>query len=177
MTSARSPRVPPGEDAAAYAALERLRWGGAPERCPHCGVEGRCTYLPPRDGARRTRTGAVSGRRVWRCAACRRQFSVLTATVLSGSRVPATVLLAVLQQWRAVGRPRAAEVAARHRVTPEAARLLLRRIGAAVGEPEADPVAAVLGADAATAAAIRRRTPARLRPRRQVGPSADYGTG
>jgi hypothetical protein len=162
----------------AYAALEQRRWGGPPPGCPHCGVAGRCTYLAPRSAARRTRTGAPTGRRVWRCAACRRQFSVLTGTVLAGCRTPLPVIVAVLEEWRSGGRPVAARVAERHGITGEAARLLLRRVDAALAASAArDPFAAVFGLPAGAVAAVRERTPGRRRPRRQVGPSADYGSG
>ena len=165
------------QDAAAYVLLERIRWGGAPAACPHCGAVGGCSYLPPRDGLTRpTRTGALSARRVWRCRACRRQFSVLTGTVLAGSRVPARVLVAVLTALAAGGPSRAREVAAAHGLTAEATRHLLRRVDAACSATgSGDPFAAVLGA--AGGDELRDRTPARRRPRRQVGPSADYGTG
>jgi transposase-like protein len=166
------------EVAEAYAALERLRWGGAPARCPHCDVPGRCSYLPPRTTTRRTRTGAPSGRRVWRCGACRRQFSVLTGTVLAGTRVPVPVVLATLDEWGRAGRPVAARLAERHGITGETARQVLRRIDAALAAAGTDdPVAATLGLPGASAAAVRGGTPARRHPRRQVGPTADHGTG
>jgi transposase-like protein len=161
-------------DAAAYELLERIRWGGAGPSCPHCGSE-ECRYLAPRDGLTRpTRTGARTARRVWRCRACRRQFSVLTGTVLAGSRVPVPVLVAALTDWAAGGRPSPRALAERHGLTPEAARHLLRRVGAAIdaaGDP--DPFAAVFRGGDATA--LRWRTPARRRPRPQSGPSADHG--
>ena len=168
----------PARDAEAYEVLERLRWGGPPHRCPNCGAAGRCYFLRPRDGlTRRTRTGAATGRRLWKCGACRRQFSVLTGTVLAGSRLPASTLLAVLTDWSRGGRPSAQVVAAAHAVTPEAARHLLRRVDAVLAGRDRDPLAAVFAFDPGAAAAIRWRTPARRRPRRQAGPSADYGTG
>jgi len=165
------------QDAAAYELLERIRWGGAPPACPHCAARDGAQYLPPRDGlARVTRTGARTARRVWRCRACRRQFSVLTGTVLAGSRVPARALVAVLLGWASGGRAEARDAAAGHGLTPEASRHLLRRIEAAVavaGRP--DPFLAVLGG--VDADAIRWRTPARRRPHPQAGPSADHGAG
>lgn len=76
------------DTADAYLLLERLRWNGAPDRCPHCGTPARCYYLSPAHGSsRRTRSGARSQRRVWKCGACRRQFSVLTGTVLQGTKI------------------------------------------------------------------------------------------
>jgi len=162
------------DDAAAYELLERIRWGGASPPCPHCGV-GDCYFLRPRDGLTRpTRTGAPSARRVWRCRSCRRQFSVLTGTVLAGSRVPAPVLVAVLTGWAAGGRSHARDLAADRGLTAEAVRHLLRRVDAALAAAgSADPFAAVLAAPGGDE--LRRRVPARRRPRPQVGPSADHG--
>lgn len=169
---------PPTRDAEAYERLERLRWGAGPSSCPHCSGTGRCYVLRPRDGsARRTRTGAPTARRLWKCGGCRRQFSVLTGTVLAGSRLPAGTLLAVLTDWGREGRPTAAALAARHGMTPEAARHLLQRVDAALDGSSAEPLTAVFAPTPAQAAAIRWRTPARRRPRPQVGPAADYGTG
>lgn len=68
------------DEASAYEFLERSRWKGTP-MCPHChGTE--VTHLRPENGTdkRRTRTGAMSARRVWQCNGCREQFSVLTGT-------------------------------------------------------------------------------------------------
>lgn len=78
-------------EADAYIFLERLRWGTdlAGQRCPHCDSDRRFYFLNPENGSsRKTRTGANSQRRVWKCADCRRQFSVTTNTVMHGSKVP-----------------------------------------------------------------------------------------
>jgi len=143
--------------------------------CPHCGAAGPCYLLRPRAGERHTRTGAGTARRLWKCGACRRQFSVLAGTVLAGTRLPLSVVVAVLTEWEGTGRPAAAAVARRHGITPEAARHLLRRVDAAVAARGGSAFDAVLGGPVDEAAAIRWRTPARPRPRPQVGPSADYG--
>src|SRR5690348_16730476 len=70
-------------EADAYLLLEELRWGGAPDTCPQCGGMDRCYFLAPKDGTtgRKTRTGANTQRRVWKCGHCRKQFSVLTGTI------------------------------------------------------------------------------------------------
>jgi DNA-directed RNA polymerase subunit RPC12/RpoP len=58
-----------------------LRWGDRPF-CPHCGSVRKPYFLNPENGAsRKTRTGSASQRRVWKCADCRKQFSVLTGTI------------------------------------------------------------------------------------------------
>ncbi|CAN0534387.1 unnamed protein product, partial [Laminaria digitata] len=64
------------EDAARYL-MEKLRWGGNTV-CPHCGAEGVSRRL-----------NASSGRPgLWRCAACKSQFTVTVATGLSSTHIP-----------------------------------------------------------------------------------------
>jgi transposase-like protein len=83
-------------EADAYELLEEMRWAGRPV-CPHCGSGRRHYFLTPRaDAGRQTRRGRVSERRVWKCAACRRQFSVLTGTIMHGSKIPASTWLLVI---------------------------------------------------------------------------------
>lgn len=75
--------------------VESLRWPDGPV-CPHCGA-GRVYFLRPADGTSRpTRSGGRSARRLWKCGACRRQFSALTGTVFHGSRVGVATWLAAL---------------------------------------------------------------------------------
>lgn len=76
----------PDEDAA-YQLVERIRWPNGPI-CPHCGVIDEATYLAPKNGPRKTRTGKESYRRVYQCNACRKQFSVLIGTIFEDSRIP-----------------------------------------------------------------------------------------
>jgi hypothetical protein len=168
-------RDPVDEDAA-YALFERARWGGPPDRCPHCGRSSRCYYLRPRaNGARRTRTGATTYRRLWKCGACRRQFSVLSGTVLAGSRVPVRIWLAVLANWPDSGTPTPRSIVESLGLTPETARQVIRRLAAALaGRDHADRVCAVLTLSPAQVALVRDQTPPRVRGRRQAGPSADY---
>ncbi len=82
------------DEDAAYDLMESIRWGTpAVPVCPHCGVIGEATRL---QGQRKSRTGKLSERRVWKCRACRKQFSVLVGTVFERSHVPlAKWLLAV----------------------------------------------------------------------------------
>lgn len=73
-------------EADAYLLLEELRWANGVE-CPHC-ASAEASYIAPANGvSRKTRTGAMSERRVWRCLDCRRQFSVLTGTIMHGTKV------------------------------------------------------------------------------------------
>lgn len=75
------------DEAAAWEYVEQIRWHGKPF-CPRCGSED-VLYLQPRSEApRMTRTGAATYRRVWRCRACKRQFSCLIGTIFEGSKIP-----------------------------------------------------------------------------------------
>lgn len=82
-------------EANAYAYLESLRWGEVPT-CAQC--ESNDVYLiTPKNGvSRKTRTGSISERRVWKCRSCKRQFSVLTNTVMHGTKVSVRTWVLVL---------------------------------------------------------------------------------
>jgi hypothetical protein len=200
------------DEADAYRFLERLRWpGGVPADCPHCAARDGAWLLTPVDGVgRTTSTGARSARRIWRCRGCRRQFSVLNATFLQGTRTDLLTWLAVVTD-RAAGTADAI-IADRSGLTPATVRHLLARLAVAEraaglappaarsvagercpGAVEAQPVAgrvsltvaddvaervrALLALPGGKARAVRHGTPARRRPLRQVGPSAEYGDG
>src|SRR5712692_568244 len=76
------------DEAHAYEFLEELRWNGRPV-CPHCGSLRTPYFLKPRaDEGRKTRTGKVTQRRLWKCADCRQPFSVLTGTIFHGTKIP-----------------------------------------------------------------------------------------
>jgi transposase-like protein len=118
------------DEADAYLLLEQLRWGAGEVSCPHCGAAGRSYFLRPASGGdRRTRSGAVTARRVWKCGACRQQFSVLVGTVLHGTRISLWTWIAVLADWVASKRrPTARQIADRYNLSPDAAGHLLRRL-------------------------------------------------
>ncbi len=132
------PATADAQVAAAYRLLEQLRWGGAPTTCPQCGVAARCYYLNPAGGTtRRTRSGAGSARRIWKCAACRRQFSVLTGTVLHGTKIDIRTWVAVLARAADDERIPAAEAVRReHGVSREVALQISSLLAAAC---DADP--------------------------------------
>ena len=127
----------------AYLLLEELRWGAAPDACPHCGGVGRCYYLAPANGVgRATRTGAVSQRRVWKCGHCRKQFSVLVGTIFHGSRIPLkTWLLVIFEMCSSKNGVSAREIERKYDLTAKTAWFLLHRIREAM---KRDPVAALL---------------------------------
>ncbi len=67
------------DDDAARELLERLRWRDG-VRCPHC--EGVRAYkITPKEGSK-TRKG------LWKCADCRKQFTVTVGTIFEGTRIP-----------------------------------------------------------------------------------------
>jgi len=65
------------DDEAARLYLEGLRWPEGPV-CPHCGTIGEATRLQ----------GAKHRPGVWKCNACRKQFTVTVGTVFEKSKVP-----------------------------------------------------------------------------------------
>jgi transposase-like protein len=130
------------DEASAYLFLEELRWDGDPY-CPHCG-HGKVYFLKPSNGTSRA-TGpkrTQSQRRVWKCAKCRKQFSVLTGTIFHGSKISLTVWLTVLcQVSSAKNGISAREVARMHDITPESAWHMLHRIREAM---KREPLASLL---------------------------------
>jgi len=68
------------DEDAARALLEEMRWGKN-SACPHCG--GLNAYrLVARKPESKTRKG------LWKCSACRKQFTVTVGTVFEDSRIP-----------------------------------------------------------------------------------------
>ncbi len=138
-------------EADAYLLLEKLRWDGAPDACPHCGGMGRCYYLTPRDGttSRSTRTGSRSQRRVWKCGHCRKQFSVLTGTILHGTKISVrTWLFVIFEMCASKNGVAAREIERKYSVTAKSAWFMLHRIREAMRrEPLAGLLSGVVQAD------------------------------
>ncbi len=74
-----------GEDEA-YKFLESIRWENG-ITCPHCKSKG-ADFIEANDGIRKTRTGKITNRRIWRCHTCKKQFSVLVGTIFEGTKIP-----------------------------------------------------------------------------------------
>jgi transposase-like protein len=62
--------------------LEAERWPDGPI-CPHCGLIGEAYLLQPKEGAK---THVRKG--VYKCAGCRKQFSVTIGTIFEDSHIP-----------------------------------------------------------------------------------------
>jgi len=71
------------DEGEAWKLMESIRWPNGPV-CPHCGHSKKHYLLKPR----KTRQGNISPRRLWKCADCRTQFSVLIGTIFERSHVP-----------------------------------------------------------------------------------------
>jgi transposase-like protein len=125
----------------AYYLLEQLRWADGVV-CPHCGNT-KAYFLNPANGkSRATRTGATSQRRVWKCAGCRKQFSVLTGTIFHGTKVPIAIWLFVMVDMCSDKNGISArEVNRKYGVTVETAWHMLHRLREAM---KRDPLAGVL---------------------------------
>jgi transposase-like protein len=83
------------DEAAAWELVEAMRWPDGPV-CPHCGDRNRAYFIKPRNGTRTTSTGRVTHRRLWKCKACKKQFSVLVGTIFERSQVPLSKWLLAL---------------------------------------------------------------------------------
>lgn len=122
-------------EADAYTYMERLRWPNGPV-CPHCGSVELHYFLKPRDGAaRKTRTGAPTERRVWKCKTCRKQFSVITGTVFHGTKVPLhTWLMVVFEMCANKNGIAAREISRKYDVAPKTAWFMTHRLREAMRE-------------------------------------------
>jgi transposase-like protein len=119
-------------EADAYRLLEELRWAdGSPDVCPMCGAAGKFYFLAPADGtdSRKTRTGATTQRRLWKCATCRKKFSVLTGSVMHGSKIPVrTWLFVILELATSKNGVSAREIERKYDLTPKSAWFMLQRL-------------------------------------------------
>ena len=70
------------DDTKARAFLEAQRWPDGAV-CPHCGLVGESYHLEPKAGAK---THVRPG--VWKCSACRKQFTVTVGAIFEDSHIP-----------------------------------------------------------------------------------------
>ena len=136
-------------EADAYRYLEQLRWGDRPV-CPHCGSVRTPYFLNPENGkSRKTRTGSASQRRVWKCADCRKQFSVLTGTIFHGTKIEIRKwVLVIFEMASSKNGVSAREIERKYDLTPRTAWFMLHRIREAMKrEPMADLLSGRVVAD------------------------------
>lgn len=130
------------DEVEAYELLEDLRWAGEPV-CPHCGA-GNPMFLNPMNGvSRKTRTGSMSVRRVWKCRSCRKQFSVLTGTIFHGTKISIrTWLFVIFEMCASKNGVAAREIERKYDLTPKSAWFMLHRIREAM---KREPLVRLLG--------------------------------
>jgi transposase-like protein len=68
------------DEDAAVAFIEAQRWDGKPV-CPHCGVVDEAKQIMTKNGQR-------GPRYLWRCTACKKQFTVRVGTIFGDSKIP-----------------------------------------------------------------------------------------
>jgi transposase-like protein len=71
------------DERAAYELVESIRWPNGPV-CPKCGVIGEAYPIK----AQKTRSGKPTPRKLWKCKACKRQFTVTVGTIFERSHIP-----------------------------------------------------------------------------------------
>src|SRR6266851_1174352 len=78
------------DEDSARAFLEAQRWPDSKAGCPHCGLVGESTKLPPIAGKPK-KSGEITYRKgVWKCRSCRKQFTVTVGTIFEDSHIPYT---------------------------------------------------------------------------------------
>ena len=92
LSLARLMRMLPNEEAA-YDLMESIMWPKGPV-CPHCDSVNHAYHIKPKTGrparVRVNKDGkvSVSYRKLWKCAECRKPFSVTVGTVMERSKIP-----------------------------------------------------------------------------------------
>jgi transposase-like protein len=109
--------------------------------------------IQPKNGtSRATRTGAQSERRVWKCRSktCGKQFSVLTGTIMHGTKIPVrTWVLVYFDFMTSKNGMSAREVERKYGVCPRSAWFMMHRIREAMAWDWADRFSGTVIADEA----------------------------
>jgi transposase-like protein len=101
-------------------------------------LSGKHYFLKPANGSsRKTRTGSASKRRVWKCADCRKQFTVLTRTIFHGTKIPLRKwLLVIFDMTSAKNGISAREIERKYGLTLKTAWFMAHRIREAMKLPD-----------------------------------------
>lgn len=136
------------DEGEAYKFLESIRWADR-QVCPHCGSIDRSIFLEPKGGVRKTRTGKISARRVWKCLDCREQFSVLVGTIFEGTHIPLFKWLLAFHMLASAKNGIAAfELHRTLHISVESAWFMAHRIRFALeGEPTKEKLTGIVEAD------------------------------
>jgi transposase-like protein len=123
-------------EADAYLYLENLRWHGE-ARCPKCDSTD-VHYIAPENGVSRTTAGgSQSERRVWRCHPCRKQFSVLTGTMMHSTKIPVrTWVMVIFEMCSSKNGVAAREIERKYGLCPRTAWHMLHRIREAMSHDD-----------------------------------------
>jgi transposase-like protein len=123
-------------EADAYDMMEEIRWPNGPV-CPHCGVVNRAVRVKNQ----KTRTGAISDRKLWACRECRKQFSVTVGTTMERTRIPLTKWLTAFHLFSTAKNGIAARELERHlEISHEAAWFMTQRIRYGLEVAESKPL-------------------------------------
>ena len=116
-------------EADAWKFIEEMRWGTGEPVCSHCGSVGASFVKPTNGVSRKTRTGAETMRRVWRCLTCRKQFSAITGTIMHGTKLPLRMwVLAIFEMCHSKNGVSAREIQRKYGVCPRSAWFMMHRI-------------------------------------------------
>jgi transposase-like protein len=132
----------------AYRFLEELRWGDRRPACLHCASDDTTLIVPKNGHSRKTRTGTMSERRVWRCRSCRKQFSALTGTIFHGTKVSVRKwLFVVFELVASKNGVSAREIERKYGVCCRTAWYMLHRVREAMNDPADTFMRGVIVAD------------------------------
>jgi len=123
-------------EADAYLYLENMRWHGE-AKCPKCASTD-VRYIAPTNGVSRTTArGSQSERRVWRCNPCKKQFSVLTGTIMHATKIPVrTWLMVIYEMCSSKNGVAAREIDRKYGLCPRTAWHMLHRIREAMSHDD-----------------------------------------
>src|SRR5665213_2656098 len=121
----------------AYLYLENLRWHDE-AKCPKCASTD-VHYIALENGVSRTTAGgSQSERRVWRCNPCRKQFSVLTGTIMPATKISLrTWVMVMFEMCASKNGVAAREIERKYGLNPRTAWHMLHRIREAMSHDDA----------------------------------------